>query len=672
MLNKKLLGSVSSLPSDANFENVTLLLSGDGTNGAQNNTFLDSSTNNFTITRNGNTTQGSFSPYGSNWSNYFNGSSGLTIPYNSNWILDANFTIEGWIFPTGTGTSRAIIGTADSGGNSGWDVQWTSTNTISARWINTGSTVYTVASSALSANTWHHFAFTLSGTTLTLYVNGTSVATTTVSGSALTTNYTLGIGQFGAYTGGQQFIGYISNARYVKGSVVYTGNFTPPTAPLTAITNTKLLTCQSNRFIDNSSNAYALTVVSAPQVQRFSPFNPTAPYDTATIGGSGYFDGSGDYLTLGGQTAFAFGTGDWTVSFWLYLTTASGNQTIFDTRPSGTSDSTNYMILQSSGGSLNYYTSGAGTSIDGADLSANTWYWVELSKVSGNTRLFVNGSQSGSTYSDSQNYVVGTNRPIIANDGNNSSTPVSGYIGDFRIVKGSGITSSTVPTSPISVITNTSLLAKMTNAGIPDLAMMNNLETVGNAQVSTSVKKYGTGSLAFDGTGDYLISQSNPAFDIGGSTHCIEMWMYSNSWSSGEGNCFVCLGTNSTTNSGQLRQNGSNQIQYYLGSIDLSTSSVPSTGSWSHVVATYDKTAGRARIFIDGVLKATQSVSNSASGSLVASLGVELNSLKRNYFNGYLDDVRITRGVIPTLYQTSSTTIDATIFTPPASALPTY
>ena len=60
-------------PLDPQFNYVTMLLHGDGTNGAQNNTFLDSSTNNFTITRNGNTTQGSFSPYGSNWSNFFNG-----------------------------------------------------------------------------------------------------------------------------------------------------------------------------------------------------------------------------------------------------------------------------------------------------------------------------------------------------------------------------------------------------------------------------------------------------------------------------------------------------------------------------------------------------------------------------------------------------------------------
>jgi hypothetical protein len=48
---------------DPNFNQTVLLLHGDGTNGAQNNTFLDSSSNTFTITRNGNTTQGTFSPF---------------------------------------------------------------------------------------------------------------------------------------------------------------------------------------------------------------------------------------------------------------------------------------------------------------------------------------------------------------------------------------------------------------------------------------------------------------------------------------------------------------------------------------------------------------------------------------------------------------------------------
>ena len=72
----RLLGSAAAAAiTDAFFNLTTLLLNTSSTNGAQNNTFLDSSTNNFTITRNGNTTQGTFTPFSqTGWSNYFNGS----------------------------------------------------------------------------------------------------------------------------------------------------------------------------------------------------------------------------------------------------------------------------------------------------------------------------------------------------------------------------------------------------------------------------------------------------------------------------------------------------------------------------------------------------------------------------------------------------------------------
>ena len=75
--------AASGVVPDQYFDYVTALLNTSGTNGAQNNTFIDSSTNNFTITRNGNTTQGSFSPFGENWANYFDGTGEcLSVSYN--------------------------------------------------------------------------------------------------------------------------------------------------------------------------------------------------------------------------------------------------------------------------------------------------------------------------------------------------------------------------------------------------------------------------------------------------------------------------------------------------------------------------------------------------------------------------------------------------------------
>ena len=91
----------AAVESDTYFNLVTLLLPGNGTNGAQNNTFVDSSTNNFTVTRAGNTTQGTFSPFSqTGWSNYFDGS-GDRLQVADNDVLDGftgDFTIEFWVY----------------------------------------------------------------------------------------------------------------------------------------------------------------------------------------------------------------------------------------------------------------------------------------------------------------------------------------------------------------------------------------------------------------------------------------------------------------------------------------------------------------------------------------------------------------------------------------------
>ena len=89
---------------DPYFKYVTTLLHGDGTNAAQNNTFIDSSTNAYSITRNGSATQGTFTPFGSTWSNYFDGSGDyLTTPSNAALNLSTgDWTIELWVYLTAT------------------------------------------------------------------------------------------------------------------------------------------------------------------------------------------------------------------------------------------------------------------------------------------------------------------------------------------------------------------------------------------------------------------------------------------------------------------------------------------------------------------------------------------------------------------------------------------
>jgi len=150
-----------------------------------------------------------------------------------------------------------------------------------------------------------------------LYINGTQDGTGTVSTDfTQTEEVRIGTDRSAA----ADFNGYISNLRFVKGTAVYTGAFTVPTSPLTAISNTQLLTCKSNRFRDESANAFTVTRNNNASVQRFSPFSPTAAYAAGTIGGSGYFDGTGDNLSISSATGLCdFAAGQaFTFQVWLY------------------------------------------------------------------------------------------------------------------------------------------------------------------------------------------------------------------------------------------------------------------------------------------------------------------------------------------------------------------
>jgi hypothetical protein len=111
-------------------------------------------------------------------------------------------------------------------------------------------------------------------------------------------------------------------------------------------------------------------------------------------------------------------------------------------------------------------------------------------------------------------------------------TSFPGYISGFRVLKGTAIdfSSTGVPTAPYQASdeADTTLLLNFTNAGIFDNTGKNNLETVADAQMDTTVKKYGTGSMEFDGTGDYLLMKGGESFAFGTGDFTIEFWVNTN------------------------------------------------------------------------------------------------------------------------------------------------
>lgn len=230
------------LLADLYFNSNALLITGDGTSGTQNNTFLDSSANNVAVTSNGVPTQGTFTPFShAGWSGYFNGTTDyLTTPSTTNYNLGAggDFTVESWIYVTATGNNTILtLGTGGSATywlfqvNSNGSMTWQS-NSGNWAWANT----YTTAASIVTTNVWTHVAAVRAGNNFNIYVNGISQYFTTSFNAGTGAGGTLYIGTYYANynNDGSYFRGYISNLRIVKGSAVYTANFIPPTAPITS------------------------------------------------------------------------------------------------------------------------------------------------------------------------------------------------------------------------------------------------------------------------------------------------------------------------------------------------------------------------------------------------------------------------------------------------------
>ena len=634
------------------FKYNSLLLSGDGTNNAQNNTFLDGSTNNFTITRNGNTTQGTFSPYGPNWSNYFGSANYISAPSNAAFGFGTgDFTVEAWVFPNEAYTTYNYI--------------WATGITNGLVFYVLGGVLYVrqygasdllASSTAPALNTWTHVAATRSGTTLRIFVNGVQTGTTTNS-----TNFATGSGFIGNDgTNAAPWLGYISNMRVVKGTAVYTSNFTPSTTPLTAISGTSILTCQSNRFIDNSSNSFALTVSGTPTIQRFSPFSPTQAYSTSTIGGSGYFVFNSDYLTTPSASAFNLASNNFTIEGWVYLLGAQGlvgqgsvvlgKWTIGG---GGAGPDWFFGILNPNQLYFSCMTTG-GSELSVAASSTipyNTWTHLAAVRNSNTITIYQNGSSVGTLAISSAIRITGTT-PVRTCVWDSAGSNYYGYLSDVRLVNGTAIytTAFTPPTAPLTAITNTSLLLSMTNAGIIDNTMINNLQTVGNAKISTTQSKFGGSSMSFDGSGDYLSIPSSPQYSFGTGDFTIEGWAYP---TSGTNNGLFQISDTSggfktsAGNSLAIHILGTNSATLYAnGSIYNCPNNTLPFNTWTHLAIV--RSSGVTKLYINGSLVTTIGTSGSItdttnySGTHIVIGGYYSTSY---LWNGYVDDFRITKGV---------------------------
>ena len=630
-----------------------------------NHSFIDTSGITTPMVKVGSSSQGSFSPFSpAGWSNYFDGSGDyLNIPYNISTIQwwNTNYTIEMWVYNlsnSASGTNSLPLQVAH--GNAGtaetdWAFGTNASGNLYFYYWNGSAVTSGVSTSIVPLNSWNHIAMVYNNTTSILkgYINGTEVFSVAKSGTpSFNSGTTLNIGK----VQNTDYRGYISNLRIVRGTTVYTTNFTPPISALTAIANTSLLTCQSNCIKDNSTNNFAITRNGDTAVVNFSPFKPTVQYSRTTHGGSVYFDGDGDYLYNNIANNLLHLNNNFTVEAWVYMLPKS-LQILFNTTPhttlaislnrTGIGDT--WVFVGSGGGS---WTASPSINSNNAskNLQLNSWNHVALVRNGATITLYHNGEVAGTTTNLPSGFSGGGIYIGSFNSAGTFGEYFKGHMSGFRIVNGTAIYTAafTPPTTPPSAVPGTAMLLNYNDAAIVDVSSRNVIETVGDAKIITSTRKYGTGSMYFDGTGDRVSTPNSAFFNFSNSSteFTIEAWVYN--LGAGASRGIAAARANAQAHGWCIYINSSNT--FYLGSVivgnayadrQLNTTVIPAS-TWTHVALV--KTATNYIGYVNGVGGTPVTLTNGLDWQPAQPLVIgDLASGGEYPYYGYIDDFRITR-----------------------------
>jgi len=680
--------STTPLTAITNTSLLTLQYNG----GATNQAIIDNGPFNNIITRVGNTSQGSFSPYSvTGWSNYFDGTGDyLSVPGNAAFQFTADFTVECWVYLQRVTGYQVLVGQYPSAGVYGWMFQMNNGATMRVIFNNSATTGAITTSATLAANQWYHVALTRSGTGITLWFNGTSVGTSTLSGNIGTVTDAVWIGNGGSTDYVQ---GYISNVRIIKGTGLYTTTFTPSTTPLTPITNTSLLTCQSNRIIDNSPNSFTITKNGDTSVQALSPFGSVP--EATPISYSNYFDGTGDYLSIAQYTPFLFSGGNFTIECWIYPMTAGTERGIVNNWNGGGA----FSWRITTGTVLQFIYTGAASGIQtntftgSTTISANVWTHVALVRVGNTLTFYINGVADPTTFNMASFPTIyfynGANKDLRIGVSDDTGNFFTGFISNVRIIKGTGLyttsfTPSTTPltttsqsatASQVSLLTcqSTTMIDNSTNAftitvtGDVKPRQFNPLGYTGQSGTSYTPSTHG-GSAYFDGTGDYLDVTHSTNQWIGANTDfTIECW-FNLTGALGSERVLIAKGYQgspvyaefgivvaSTTNllTGLVSSSGGSWLATPTDTVAITTN------TWNHVAMVRSGTT--ITLYKNGAVAATSTGVGAALYNHTETIRIGQHSSGSN-FMGYISNARV---VIGTAVYTSS-------FIPPTQTLGNY
>jgi hypothetical protein len=289
-------------------------------------------------------------------------------------------------------------------------------------------------------NQWNYFAIVVNNNAITIFVNSTTAGqggTTTLTTRSLgTTGWAMG-----AWNSASYYTGFMSGIRWSNGIARTISSI--PTAPPTPDANTVfLMNFTQGGIVDASSRNVIETVGDAKIANVQSKFGS----------GALYFDGTGDYLSVVNTPQWDFGSDNFTIEFWTYITAYTSD---FKFVIKASSVSNYWQFSFNNGGTIgpnfNYNNAAAGQVIvaqqgNTTGWATNTWYHVALVRNGTAVNIYKDGvSVASGTLSGA---LLNPSAPVVIGGSNVSTSPLNGYIDDFRITRFARYTANfTAPTS---------------------------------------------------------------------------------------------------------------------------------------------------------------------------------------------------------------------------------
>jgi hypothetical protein len=324
---------------------------------------------------------------------------------------DTDYTIEAWIYPSSLNTggwysggtpASTLVGNGQvSGGANSWSFgPYNSSGNIKFYYYNGSSQHGMVSTETVNLNEWNHIAFIKNSSGCKIFVNGVGTDYMAISGTPQdNTGHDFFIGRWNS----TNITGYVSNLRVVKGTALYTSNFTPPKESLENNSNTTLLTCQGSSISDASDNSLTVTA----NGDAAAVYNDVAYFD---------FDGTDDYVAETSSLSDAFWQGNWTASFWVNFDTLStsgggGTDKILIHHGSSSNQSGLHLVQRN----LKILHGLYGDDLEGTNtVSAGTWYNVvfTLNNTSKLQQIYIDGILDSSRTASGAYTGSGTNTRI--------------------------------------------------------------------------------------------------------------------------------------------------------------------------------------------------------------------------------------------------------------------